>query len=163
MINFGNINSHNESDSLVDLETFNSKYFCFHENLEEERIINQYNTLRNKKYKVDKKNYQVIQIEIDANTHQKNLNSLENKFLASHDNPLINKINYKEFSIEGYLKRVANKILNKKGIKNVMFNLVEKEKIYMENIILFRKLSSRSNKDEYTETLVKMIMNIIKN
>lgn len=162
MINFGNINPHNELDSLVDLETFNSKYFGFNEIQEEDRLINQFNSLRHKQNKIDKKNYQVIQIEIDANTIKKNLNSQDIKFLGPHDKSLI-KITDKELSIEGYLKRVAKKILSKKGIKNVMLNLIEKEKIDMENIILFRKLSSRSNKGEYTETLCKMIMNIVKN
>ncbi len=69
--------------------------------------------------------------------------------------------NYK-FSLDKYLTRISTEMLSKRQIRNMILNIIGKDKIDLENLILFRKLQSKSKKQEYVNTLVKIIMNVMK-
>ncbi len=151
-----NENFINDIDSLIDLESFNSKYVQvsgISSADDDDKIINQFKFVKTKFLKNKNRTDVCKLVEFKESEKDDNTKRLNSDFKKGN---MVSK-----FSLENYLKRIADKILNKKGIRNVVLNLLAKEEIDLENVILFRKLTSRSNKKDYVETLSKVVMNVI--
>ena len=155
MSKFVNENFVNDIDSLIDLETFNSKYIQVSDisPADDDQILNQFKFVKTKFLKNKIRTDVCKLVEFKESEKDDNANSLNSDVIMGNMGL--------KFSLENYIKRIADKILNKKGIRNVVLNLLAKEEIDLENMILFRKLTSRSNKKDYVETLSKVVMNVI--
>ncbi len=154
MNNFYNFDTCSDLDSLVDLETFNAKFYGRNiSDTEDENIIDTINQIKTKCFANGEGNFKVIQIKQEKN--KKNSNTIsESKVTNSCKKSA-------DFSLEKYIRRIANRILNKKGLRNMILNLISKEEIDLQNLIHFRKLNSQSKKKDYVESLVNVIMNVI--
>ena len=139
----------------MDLETFNSKYIKVSDisTADDDVIINQFKfvktkCLNNKNRKEVSKLVEFKQKEKDSDMNRLNCEiKMENTF--------------SNFSLINYLNWIADRILNKQAVRNIILNLLAKEEIDLENVILFRKLNSRSNKRDFVETLSKVVMNVL--
>jgi hypothetical protein len=174
MINKSNLNfcingiNIDEFDDFEDSETFNDKIYkvmCSSTN----GLDNYSNELIRTENNNEGKGLKVA-VERKIIVKQ---NKDESKFLTSgiiNDVSLNNNLIYQNFnngknnfnfSLKMYLIRIINKMFTKGEIKNIIMHFINKDKIDLPGMIIYKSLKSNSKKGEYVECLFKLIYNII--